>query len=105
MRGGRKINHPLSLNRFDTHPQTRLGTFKTQMAACKGRCEQSSEGGIFQSKKKEKSNSPSSRKKLKWRSYSCTKIEEYTAVILLQMVMVSPGTRFVKNHASQSMNQ
>ena len=36
---------------------------------------------------------------------SCSKIEEYTAVISLQMIMVSPGTHFVKNHESQSMNQ
>ena len=55
--------------------------------------------------KKEKSNSPSSWKKLKGQSYSCSKIEEYTAVISLQMIMVSPGTHFVKNHESQSMNQ
>lgn len=51
---GREENHPLFLSRFDTHPQTRLGTFTTQMAACKGRCEQSSEGGISQSKKRKK---------------------------------------------------
>ena len=44
----------MSLSRSDTHPQTRLGTFKTQMAACKGGCEQSSEGGISQSKKRKK---------------------------------------------------
>ena len=44
-------------------------------------------------------------KMLKEQSYSCSKIEEYTAVILLQMVMVGPGTHFVKNHESQSMNQ
>ena len=44
----------MSLSRSDTHPQTRLGTFKTQMAACKGGYEQSSEGGISQSKKRKK---------------------------------------------------
>ena len=51
---GREENHPLSLSRFNTHPQTRLGTFKTQMAACKGTCEQSSQGGISQSTKRKK---------------------------------------------------
>ena len=102
---GREENHPLSFSRFDTHLQTRLGTFKTQMAACKDRCEQSSEGGYLPKQKEEKSNSPSSWKKLKGQSYSCSKIEEYTAVILLQMIMVSPVTHFVKNHESQSMSQ
>ena len=51
---GREETHPLSLSRFDTHPQTRLGTFKTQMAAWKGTCEQSSEGSISQSTKRKK---------------------------------------------------
>ena len=62
---GREENHPLSLRRFDTHPQTRLGTFKTQMAACKGRCEQSSEGGISQSKKRKKVILPVHEKSLR----------------------------------------
>ena len=62
---GREENHPLSFSRFDTHPQTRLGTFKTQMAACKDRCEQSSEGGISQSKKRKKAILPVHEKSLR----------------------------------------
>lgn len=61
---GREENHPLSFSKFDTHPQTRLGTFKTQMAACKDRCEQSSEGGISQSKKRKKAILPVHEKSL-----------------------------------------